>query len=374
MTFTCFTGQLSSLARTATTGVAACLIGGSTLHSWAGIPARRKPQSDKWVTHPSPAMAERRKNNILYKRLLGVDEMSLLTTDILARLSHVLGVVRTNEVLVDSTVPFGGLSILLIGDFHQFPPVAQLKKALFYRNPVTIDAQIGRHLFEQFRTVVMLNKQMRIQDEIWHGILTRARSGTCSAGDLNVIHQLVLTHSGCNVPDFSIPPWDNAVLITPRNSVRTQWNDTAVRNHCKVHGHVLYVSCADDEINAEPLSHHQRLLVRHLSEEQTGHLCAELPLAIGLKMMITENITTVANIANGSRGVITSIVLDPREDAHVPVQNNGVDIVKLMYPPSFIIIKLDFTELTPLPYSIYKRTKFLYHPPVASSALVIIHL
>jgi hypothetical protein len=50
-------GAAHKLARTATSGVAACLIGGSTLHSWAGLPARGMPRSDKWATHPNPDMA-----------------------------------------------------------------------------------------------------------------------------------------------------------------------------------------------------------------------------------------------------------------------------------------------------------------------------
>jgi len=50
-------GAAHLLARTATSGVAACLIGGSTLHSWAGLPPWGMPRSDKWATHPNPDMA-----------------------------------------------------------------------------------------------------------------------------------------------------------------------------------------------------------------------------------------------------------------------------------------------------------------------------
>lgn len=199
-----------------------------TLHLWAGIPARRIPRGDKWAMHPSPEMAERRKNNILTKLILCVDEMSLLTTEVLARLSQVLSVVKTNENGMDSTIPFSGMSLLLMGDFHQFPPVAQLKKALFYNNPQTISAQIGRHLYEQFQTVVLLDQQMRINDNIWHDVLNRARYGECTADDLHVIRELVLTNPTCSVPNFTAPPWNDAILVTPRNSVRVEWNGVAV--------------------------------------------------------------------------------------------------------------------------------------------------
>jgi len=329
-------------------GVAACLIGGSTLHSWAGIPAHRTPRGDKWAMHPSPAMAERRKDNILDKSMLTVDEMSLLTTEVLARLSQVLGVVKMNEFAIDSTIPFGNMSVLLTGDFHQFPPVAQLRKALFINNPASVVTQIGQHLFEQFQTVVLLEQQMRIKDKTWHDVLCRARYGECSITDLNVIRELVLTSPSCDVPNFTTPPWNDAVLVTPRNSVRMDWNKAAIRKHCKQSGEVLYVSPAEDCVAQHPVSIPHRLLIQCLSEEQTGRLSNEVELVIGMKVMITENIAPSANIANGSRGTITSILLDEREPVLTFSETEGVHFTRLIYPPAFIVIRLDFTELVQL--------------------------
>lgn len=45
-------GCESKLALTAMSGVAASIIKGSTLHSWAGLPPRQMPRTDRWVTHP----------------------------------------------------------------------------------------------------------------------------------------------------------------------------------------------------------------------------------------------------------------------------------------------------------------------------------
>lgn len=38
------------LAKTATLGVAACIVGGQTLHTWAALP-RVIPPTDNWLTH-----------------------------------------------------------------------------------------------------------------------------------------------------------------------------------------------------------------------------------------------------------------------------------------------------------------------------------
>lgn len=111
---------------------------------------------------------------------------------------------------------------------------------------------------------------------------------------------------------------------------------------------MLYISSAEDDVKTGQLTVAQSHFIQQLTIDHTGHLPNETLLAIGMKVMITENIATVANIANGSRGVITSIVLDPRESDLTPVNENGVNITRLSFPPSFVIIKLDFSELNRL--------------------------
>lgn len=39
--------------------------------------------------------------------------------------------------------------------------------------------------------------------------------------------------------------------------------------------------------------------------------------------MVTENVCTSAGIANGTRGIITSIILDPREPLFIVIKVNG---------------------------------------------------
>ena len=99
---------------------------------------------------------------MLDKRLLRVDEISLLTTETLALLNKVLSIVRSMEVVVDETVLFSDLGMLLMGDFHQFPPIARLKKSLFSSRSPTALAQVGQEIFKQFKTVIELIEQKRI--------------------------------------------------------------------------------------------------------------------------------------------------------------------------------------------------------------------
>ncbi|KAJ7727277.1 hypothetical protein DFH07DRAFT_970207 [Mycena maculata] len=85
-----------ALAKTATTGVAASLVSGQTVHSWAGItPMEKEKEGEDGVASASThTSAEKRKHNILPAKYLNIDECSMMTKKLLARLSQVVGGVQ----------------------------------------------------------------------------------------------------------------------------------------------------------------------------------------------------------------------------------------------------------------------------------------
>jgi ATP-dependent exoDNAse (exonuclease V) alpha subunit len=54
-----------------------------------------------------------------------------------------------------------------------------------------------------------------------------------------------------------------------------------------------------------------------------------------MKAMVLMNIATESDLANGSRGVLTDIILDPRED----IGDNCATTIRLVYPPVAILFK-----------------------------------
>ena len=308
-------GASHLLAKTATSGVAASIIRGQTLHSWAALPVFT-PRTDKWITHPTKEVAARRKKNIGSALWLTIDEMSMLTTPLLLYLSRAAGVVRTGLTTIEPSILFGGLSIILFGDLHQFPPVANTTKELYYPFPEEDDCKLGRSYYEQFNTVIKLEEQIRIQDPEWNEILQRTRTGECTTKDIETIKKLVLTHPDCDIPDFSRPPWSEAILVTSRNGVRSAWNSLMLREHACKSGQIRYVVHANDKINGQPLTKRQRLVTAHLTLDDTKTLPHKLEIVKGMKVMILMNISTNSDLANGSRGIIEDIILDPREVEH----------------------------------------------------------
>jgi hypothetical protein len=211
-------GASHLLAKTAMSRVAASIIGGQTLHSWAALPII-KPPTDKWITHPSKKIEARHKKNLGGVLWLAIDEMSMLTTPLLLRLSRAAGIVRTGLTTVEPSLAFGNMSLMLIGDLHQFPPVASPRRELYYPFPPDDDCKLGKSYYEQFDVVVNLEEQIQIQDDVWNDILQRTHTGDCTKEDIDTLKKLVLTHPDCVIPNFTQPPWSKTILVTSRNGV-----------------------------------------------------------------------------------------------------------------------------------------------------------
>ena len=137
----------SSLAKCATSGIAAIPIGGCTVHFWAGIGIHRP----KTISTSNKKIQERRKKNILGKTCLIIDEMSMMNDTLLADVAKIVAYVKKAGGEGDEHLPFAGIHVILMGDFHQFPPVGNPYSALYSRHPTTIpDALHGRGIFRQF--------------------------------------------------------------------------------------------------------------------------------------------------------------------------------------------------------------------------------
>ncbi|RDB27295.1 ATP-dependent DNA helicase PIF1 [Hypsizygus marmoreus] len=330
------------LAKTASSGVAASLIGGETSHGWAGIPIRPSGNGD-WTEKGSKTSQAKRIQNIKDRMMLLHDEVSMTTKEILCLLSQAVGKAFTGEFNAGATKTFADeLDVILFGDFHQFPPVKNPGGALYCDRPNTDKprALIGREIYLQFEKVVILKEQNRIRDPIWNRILTHLRDGTCDADDLREVRKLVLTDKECNKPDFDTSEWSDTILVTSRHGVRSQWNSAALVKHCSMSGQRRYISQAEDTVGktGEELPCRHQLVVVGMTTKNTGNLAERVDIAIGMKAMVLLNIATEADIANGTRGVIVDIMLDPRENMSGA---GGDGTIHLQYPPALILFQPD---------------------------------
>lgn len=101
-------------AITASTGIAATHIGGMTIHSWSGIGVKKNLTA---LDLDMIASNERVAKRVGRAQVLIIDEVSMLSAETLSMAEAVCREVRRNRE------PFGGLQVVLVGDFFQLPPV-----------------------------------------------------------------------------------------------------------------------------------------------------------------------------------------------------------------------------------------------------------
>jgi ATP-dependent DNA helicase PIF1 len=165
-------------AYTASTGIAATHGHGTTIHAWSGIGVR-----DTLTSRDLNTLAANRRlaNRIERTQVLVIDEISMLPARSLslvdAACRHIKGVAS----------PFGGMQIVLVGDFFQLPPVvrrdAQAAMLPLADGGDMFGAEFA-HAASAWRdlapTVCYLSEQHRQSDKPFLDVLAAIRANACT--------------------------------------------------------------------------------------------------------------------------------------------------------------------------------------------------
>ena len=137
------------VAVTASTGIAATHMNGTTIHSWSGIGIKDE-LSDRDLTNLSRKqfLADRLKDTAV----LVIDEISMLHAKQINLVSQVLKHVRKNDKA------FGGIQVVVAGDFFQLPPIGSKgesnREKFAFMSEAWLDAKFHIcYLSEQHRQV-----------------------------------------------------------------------------------------------------------------------------------------------------------------------------------------------------------------------------
>ena len=107
-----------SIYVTSTTGISSLIINGTTLHSYAGIGLGNK-SADFYIDKIKKS--SKIKKRWINTKVLIIDEISMLDPDLFDKLELIARTVRKNDK------KFGGIQLILSGDFLQLPPVSSKK-------------------------------------------------------------------------------------------------------------------------------------------------------------------------------------------------------------------------------------------------------
>ncbi len=263
------------VAITASTGIAATHIGGVTIHSWSGIGIKEQlTKYDLDRISSSEPIAKR----VGHARVLIIDEVSMLSPETLGMVDMVCRAVKGYDE------PFGGLQVVLVGDFFQLPPVQKGYRApeqgllgggrppqFCYDAPVWSSAQF---------IICYLTEQFRSDDSALTDVLTALRGNTFDEMHFELIESRKY--------EASKVPKDIPKLYTHNAAVDTM-NDThlaAIKGESQTY---LMKS-----FGSKPLI--EGLKKGCLSPQK-------LVLKIGARVMCTKN-NPRGNIVNGTLGVV----------------------------------------------------------------------
>jgi hypothetical protein len=153
----------------APTGIAAVNIGGSTLHKTFGLPFGIALKGDETnITSSTKELFEDGKVKTII-----IDEISMVRTDYFTTIDR-----KLKRLLKNYSRPFGGIQIIVVGDFFQLPPVLTPKDEEFYHMRFESVYAFGCQLWNDCMfTNIELDQVMRQDDEKTIQALNHLRKG-----------------------------------------------------------------------------------------------------------------------------------------------------------------------------------------------------
>lgn len=252
-----------SIAVTASTGLAAVNIGGSTINRLSGMGiGDRDPHAYISSIQRKPELKERwRKMKVLI-----IDEISMLDGQFLDKLDRVARGVR----LLD--LPFGGVQMVLTGDFFQLPPVPDRSKPVKF----CFEANSWKYIDK----TILLHKVFRQADPEFVEILNAVRMANVSDKVAQSLSKL------CRPVQY-----EEGIQPTELYSTRNEVENSNRRRLAALPGEVKRIRAQD--VSQYPQD--ERLLDNTMAAK-------ELELKIGAQVMMLKNMDDT--LVNGSLGIV----------------------------------------------------------------------
>lgn len=264
-----------SVGLTATTGTAAFIIGGQTIHSFMGMGIGEESTADIFIKIKKKAGIYR---TLVELDVLIIDEVSMLDAALLEKISDILCYVKSHS-LKDTELlnkPFGGIQIIFIGDFCQLAPV---KGFYCFLSKLWKDANIK---------VIMLDELVRQNDDLlFQKMLQIIRKGKCTENILKVLNALKDTQ----FEDEIIP-----TKLYPKNVNVDKINEIEIEKLKRAGNKtVIYKAIAGGGSGACAA---------------TGINKYDVELVENSQVIITRNIDITGGLVNGTRGIVKHLHKD----------------------------------------------------------------
>ena len=274
---------------TATTGVAALnlnipekKISASTLHSWAGVGLARE-NAEKLLAKVE--CDSRSKKRWLETDTLIIDEVSMLGASFFEKLDFIGRNIRTRQ----KYKTFGGIQLILSGDFLQLPPVKD-------------DWVFSSEAWKKMKFVpFILETPKRYDDNDFFQLLLRVRKGDHTKADMKKLRARTRAYGKLQTI-LQNTSSTNIIRPTIMYSKKVDVNSYNEQELEKLPGDV-FTFIAQDTFTP---------LIKTAREEKYIRLLEEvipdvISLKVGAQIMLRCNFDVSAGLVNGSRGVVLSV-------------------------------------------------------------------
>ncbi len=163
------------LQMTATTGSAAWNIGGTTLHSWAGIGLGERTNAEKFAKELLAPWRRDKLKDWQWTECLIIDEISMVKVEFFEKLETIA------RRLKNATKPFGGIQLVLVGDYFQCPPIVKgnEKRQYLFESPLWQRLHI--------QCIGLKQNFRQAEDAGFRGLLDRMQIGELGPEDLETM-------------------------------------------------------------------------------------------------------------------------------------------------------------------------------------------
>ncbi len=261
------------VALTAFNGIAAVNVGGTTLCKWAGLGPFDLPVED-YLDRKSP-------ENWKKTDVLIIDEISVISAEMFDKLEVLARKFRNNRK------PFGGMQLILMGDFFQLPPVPPRGKKV----DLCFKSKAWR---EYVKDYVVLKDVIRQQDAAFVHLLREVRMGCPSSKTCKTLNARLFKR----VSDI---PKKNGVIPTIIYSHKMSVIEENNRQLEMLPGEAVTYTSRGGPVCKFSGPKEYDFLVKNC---QAG---ASLTLKVDAQVMLVVNLDIDAGLVNGSRGVVVKL-------------------------------------------------------------------
>jgi ATP-dependent DNA helicase PIF1 len=286
-------GLASPVVRGSPTGVAAYNMIGKTIHSLFRLPVKK----DDYATLSAQARKTLQEawNHVKY---LILDEKSMVSLKLFSWVDR-----RCREIWpANDDIPFGGLNIVIVGDFCQLPPVGG--KALYNddRQNATVDVLNAQRLYGMFNRTITLTQVMRQQGTDAEAVAFRTALGNLGMNQVTKKDWKLLT-SRVQARVGDISAWKDALRIYQTRELVNEYNHRRMRD-------LMDIGMNEGAVVVLEVSH-TGFGAKDASTDDAERLKRSLPVAIGSRVMLQKNIWTEWALFNGAVGIVRDVIWAP---------------------------------------------------------------